>query len=90
MLSQNLNHISDELAQRLKVECGISIGGKLGNFVPILGTANHFGRAFASFFRNKGLAQAQDGKMVNGGKMLSQKFVQQAQKTSDSDDDIIF
>jgi len=56
-----LNHISDELAQRLKSECGVSIGGKLGNFVPILGEANHLGRAFASFFRRKTLAQTHDG-----------------------------
>jgi hypothetical protein len=68
MLKQNLNHISDELAERLKNECGISIGGKLGKFVPLLGTANHFGRAFASFFRRE-LAQVKDGEVINGGKI---------------------
>lgn len=88
MLSQNLNHITDELAQRLKDECGITIGGKLGNYVPLLGTANHFGRAFAGFFRRQ-LAQTSDGQVVNGGKMLGRNFVQNAQVKDENEQMII-
>jgi hypothetical protein len=50
LMNQAANNPTPELTQKLKDLCGISLGSKLQNMVPIFGKVNSIGNAFKSFF----------------------------------------
>lgn len=62
LLNIKESHISYELAQRLKNECGITIGGRLSNYVPLLNVAQDIGRQIATIAK-QGINFAQTGQL---------------------------
>ena len=66
LLNIKHSHISYELAQRLKNECGITIGGRLSNYIPLLNVAQDIGRQIATIAKQGvNLAQISQEKATN-------------------------